>query len=146
MWLPRFSVRNVKLLPRFSITALLILVAVIAVGLNRVRPMSRSEAVRLAREYTAKHEPEIEVNKIPVVTYWIASHRFWVVIYQPYQFDRTGYPLKTGLPFDQKLAVNHDGRVRHAEDLSLRHDEEGNTFLEYDPDPRYSDYFRGVSR
>jgi hypothetical protein len=148
MWLPRFSMRRFFLFRRFSVTALLVLVAVIAIGLNRVRPMSQSEAARLAKEHTAKHEPEIEVDKIPVATYWVASHRFWVVVFQRYKFDSKGYPLMTGLPFEDTLLVNHDGRVRPARGIisfgNLREDDQGNYVVGWDPTPD-GDFFRGVS-
>jgi hypothetical protein len=81
--------------------------------LAHFRPLDRAEVIKIAREYTRREEPLVDLSKLTQDVQWIEERHFWVVQYRHAGVDpsRDDDPYK-GLPHDDCLLVNFDRRIQ----------------------------------
>jgi hypothetical protein len=103
---------------RITLWGLMIAVAISAVLINRFRPITEADAIRIAIAYTKRTQPEYRLEALRANAYWIQRLRYYVILW-----DNPADEMDIRLPYD--LMVNHDGRCTEFTGEVNTHYEEG---------------------
>src|SRR5262245_24334010 len=88
---------------RTPVWGLMLIVALLAVGVNHFRPVTRAEAIQIGIAYTKRMQPQYRLEKFRITAHWISDMNFYVI-----NWDNPANAEDTDTP--NPLLVNHDGK------------------------------------